>query len=83
MVCGNTRLDGEPVTIETYRHKSKKWPMFSENCDDSPFNKKPGQKKKPVSNKKKGISTTIIAGGAVSLAVIAVIYLMVKKRMRR
>ena len=44
--------------------------------------KKLGQKKKTNSTKTKGVSTTLIAGGAVSLAVVALIYFLVKKMKR-
>jgi hypothetical protein len=83
VVCGNTRLDGEAVTVETFRHKSKKWPRFSENCEDSPLNKNGKQKKKNEPAKTKGISTTVIAGSVISLAVVGIIFWLYKKKVAR
>ncbi len=80
VVCGNTRLNGEEVTIETFRHHSKKWPVISKDCDKSPLKLKKKQTKKPVSTKTKGISSKLIAGSAISLAVIGAIYLLYKKK---
>jgi hypothetical protein len=79
VVCGNTTIDGKEVTIERYNHKSKKWPVYTEDCNASPLNKK--SKPEKQKSKSKGLSTTIIAGSAISIAVIAVIYFYYKKRM--
>ena len=79
VVCGNTKVNGKEVTIETYRHKSKKWPAFKEDCKESPFNKnKKPSKSSPA--KTKGVSVTVIAGSAISLAVVAAIYFLYRKK---
>jgi len=82
VVCGNTKINGQPATIETFRHKSQKWPKFSENCNDSPFNK-PGTKKKKGSAPSKKISYKMVAGGVFSVALLAGIYLAYRRRAAR
>lgn len=81
VVCGNTHLNGKPVTVETFRSRSGNWPAFSEDCADSPVNgKKGGSKKKTSPSISRIMSPKLIAGSAVSIGVIVALYFVYRKR---
>lgn len=80
VVCNNMRTDGKPATIETFRYKGDDWPVYSDDCADSPFEKNPNRKKSKPVQKNKGISRTVIAGGAISLVAIVLLYVIFRKK---